>query len=234
LSLYLIINIASVAVPLLFSFHPRLKVYQHWGKLFPGLFIAGAIFVAWDVVFTHWGVWGFNPRYINGATLFNLPIEEVLFFFCIPYACLFSYICLNQLLNLAWTDKFGTVLTWGFILLFAGIAIAFPTRLYSSVTSGAAAGFLLIHLLWFRTAWLGRFYYCWTVMLLPFFIVNGILTGSFIEEEVVWYNNAENLGLRMGTIPVEDFAYGMLLLLIAVTVYEKLNSRRERIAHAGY
>jgi len=37
--------------------------------------------------------------------------------------------------------------------------------------------------------------------LIPFIIVNGILTGTGIEGEAVLYNDAENLGLRMGTIP---------------------------------
>ena len=61
--------------------------------------------------------------------------------------------------------------------------------------------------------------------LFPFLIVNGILTGSFIDEPVVWYNNAENLSLRFITIPVEDFIYGLLLFLMNVTIYEKILSR---------
>jgi lycopene cyclase domain-containing protein len=51
-------------------------------------------------------------------------------------------------------------------------------------------------------------------MLIPFFIVNGVLTGSWIDNQVVWYNDAENLGIRIGTIPVEDsiYAYSMILM----------------------
>jgi len=60
---------------------------------------------------------------------------------------------------------------------------------------------------------LQRYFPTFMVMLIPFFIVNGILTGSFIENEVVWYNDNENLGIRLGTIPVEDVVYAFTLIL---------------------
>ena len=58
--------------------------------------------------------------------------------------------------------------------------------------------------------------------MIPFIITNGILTGSFIEDQVVWYNDNYNLGLRIFTIPVEDVFYGMLLLFSNVIIYELL------------
>jgi lycopene cyclase domain-containing protein len=73
-----------------------------------------------------------------------------------------------------------------------------------------------------KAAFMGRFYLAFLFILIPFFIVNGILTGSFIDEPIVWYNNEENLSIRIGTIPVEDVFYGMLLILMNITIAERL------------
>lgn len=59
-----------------------------------------------------------------------------------------------------------------------------------------------------------------------FFIVNGILTGSWIDEPVVWYNDSENLGIRIGTIPFEDAFYGFLLIALVIDLYRYLQNKK--------
>ncbi|MDH3322185.1 MAG: lycopene cyclase domain-containing protein, partial [Flavobacteriaceae bacterium] len=80
---------------------------------------------------------------------------------------------------------------------------------------------LLLYSLITKNAELSTFYISFVAILIPFFIVNGILTGSFIDDPVVWYNNDENLGIRLGTIPIEDVGYAFSLIFLNIILIEK-------------
>ena len=90
-NLYLYLNIGSLLIPMVFSFYPKFQFYKKWTSLFPAIFIMMAFFISWDIIFTNNGIWGFNPQYINGLKLFNLPLEEWLFFICIPSAYFYTH-----------------------------------------------------------------------------------------------------------------------------------------------
>jgi lycopene cyclase domain-containing protein len=62
--------------------------------------------------------------------------------------------------------------------------------------------------------------------LIPFLIVNGILTGLFLEEPVVSYNKNEILGIRILTIPIEDVGYAFSMLFSNLMIFEYL--KREK------
>ncbi len=110
-------------------------------------------------------------------------------------------------------------------LTLGAIGIVFYNRWYTAVTAFATALALAIQL-YRKVNYMGTFLVAYILVLPFFFLSNGILTGSFLEEPVVWYNNAENLGIRMFTIPVEDTFYGMLMVLLNVAGYEFMKSRK--------
>ena len=221
---YLLVNLLSLAYPLAQSFERRLQLYRQWRALFPAIAITGAFFIVWDVLFTSWGVWGFNPRYLSGINIGNLPLEEWLFFITIPYACIFVYEVMNYFVKRDVLGKIARPLAIALgIALLVGGALAWG-KWYTSTTALLAGAALLLVAFSGQSKWLGRFFIGYAVSLVPFLLVNGLLTGSFLDEPVVWYNDAENLGIRLFTIPVEDTVYMLLLLLMNTAIYERLKA----------
>ena len=88
---YLLINFLTIFFPIVLSFDKRVQFFKSWKFIFPGLFITGLLFLLWDYVFTIYGVWSFNPDYVIGVYMLNLPLEEILFFVTVPFACIFIY-----------------------------------------------------------------------------------------------------------------------------------------------
>ena len=91
---YLIIDLGCIFIPFIFSFISYRAFYKEWKHFMPANLIVAFVFILWDYYFTEIGVWGFNPEYLTGIYLGNLPLEEVLFFICIPY--LFSNRCKRE------------------------------------------------------------------------------------------------------------------------------------------
>lgn len=217
---YLLVNLFSITVPLAFSFEGRLQFYKKWKALLPAILIPAVFFLVWDSIFTTQGVWGFNAKYLTGIKIYNLPLEEMLFFFCIPYCSVFSYGVLNHFVK---KDVLGKYARYGTtILAYVLVAVAFQYSDldYTFYTSIFALAFLLFHLVVLKKPYWGRLIFSYLVILIPFFIVNGILTGTGLEEPVVWYNDNENLGIRLLTIPIEDTLYGFLLIGSNITLFE--------------
>lgn len=59
-------------------------------------------------------------------------------------------------------------------------------------------------------------------MLGPFIIINSLLTGTYIGKEIVWYNESAITGIRLLTIPIEDFGYMFSFVLFTLLVRQTL------------
>lgn len=222
MSLYLILLACSIAIPIILSFDKKLKFYKRWKIILPSIIIVALIFIVFDIYLTKLGVWGFNPRYHSNILLFNLPLEEWLFFLIIPYASIFihfSFVLYFPGVKLnSGTAKILSV------ALFIIIIIILLLNADKTYTLYSCCLVLIALLLSFfdKTKMINIYYITFLLILVPFFIVNAILTGSLIQEEVVWYNNAENLGIRILTIPAEDFGYAFGLILLNLLMINNL------------
>lgn len=216
-SLYIWINIGTLFFPFILSFDKKVAFYKYWRYLIPSLLITGTIFLIWDQWFTSINVWGFNRMYISGYFVGDIPVEEVLFFFTVPYACVFIYECLIAYIKKS--ETFESLYRW-FTFLFFGISVSllywFNNQLYTAITCLVLCFILATHLIVIKRRYLSWFYFAYTISIIPMLIVNGILTA----KPVVVYNNNENMDLRLFSIPLEDFLYNMTMLLICIGLYE--------------
>jgi lycopene cyclase domain-containing protein len=115
----------------------------------------------------------------------------------------------------------------GFIAFSIVMAVYFFSNLYTLFAFSSVI--VMISLLQFvlKVSWLSRFYFAYLILQIPFLIVNGILTGTGLENPVVWYNPNHIIGLRIHTIPFEDTFYGMSMLLLSLALYEFFLSRKQ-------
>ena len=217
---YLLIN-AIAFVPVLFlSFDKKVAFWSHRKPLFISISIIGSLFIIWDIYFTHIGVWGFNERYLIGIDLFGIPIEEILFFVTIPYASIFTFKTIQQYFQESSLKNLGRLFLGGvfgfsFLILFIGFSNLYTGTI---VKLSLVTSFLFLFL---DSKWIGHFALTFILLLIPFLALNGILTGSLIENEIVWYNENEILGKRIGTIPIEDLFYAFLLLIWNIYFFGK-------------
>jgi lycopene cyclase domain-containing protein len=223
--LYLGIMIFTVCFTFPYSFDKKIYFIGSWKFVFPAIFSAFLILIPWDVYFTSRGFWGFNPNYILGYKIFLLPIEEWLFFICAPFSCLFIYEALKYYFKTDLLQPYAKSISLVLIGFSIVMIFCFYTLSYTALTFAMLLLLLLFNVFVIKSPHMGRFYFAYLFALLPFFLVNSALTGSWIPQEVVWYNNAENLGIRIGTVPVEDLFYNMFMLFFVFTVYEELKAK---------
>lgn len=211
--------------PLMFGFIPKPSFYGQFLKVVLANIPITALFIAWDFYFTKQGVWGFSTSYTTGFQLIGLPWEECLFFIIIPTACTFIYWSLNTVIKKEPFAKAENIITIILIIIFLLTGLWKWEQIYTS-TAFMLSGFLLVyHWLFVKPGYRGRFYLTYLVTCIPFLLVNGVLTGGFTESPVVMYNQEENFGVRLGTVPVDDFAYSFLMLFANVSLFEALGNR---------
>jgi len=226
--LYALLLALSFAGPFAMSFEKKLRFFTDWKYFFPASISVAAVYIAFDIYFTKIGVWGFNPLYHFSPKFFGIPVEEIFFFILIPYSSLFIHLSLAVYRpNLKIPKKITTYITLSLIAFFVSLTVLNYDKLYTLFNFSVLI-FSLVLALVEKSGEIRRYYISFLLILIPFILVNGILTGTYIEQEVVWYNNAENLGIRFLTIPIEDFGYGFSLIFFNILGTNYLKNRRLR------
>jgi len=147
-----------------------------------------------------------------------------MFFFCIPYACVFTYARLKLMIKKTLSKRSQLIISCLLISFSVFMAIRFHGLHYTSYAFAMLAMLLFTAQFILKANWLSRFYLTYLLLLLPFVIVNGLLTGTGLASPIVWYSPAHIIGPRILTIPVEDIFYGMDLILLNIMIYTGLSA----------
>lgn len=214
---YLFLMIFTLLGPMIMSFEKQIHFKKYWKITIKSILIPAIVFIIWDYIYTNWGVWSFNDVYITGFKILNLPIEEISFFFIVPFACIFIYETVHFVFKLNLSTKQNKLIHEFLAFALMLVGIYFYDRLYTSVTFiFTSLSIYYLNVSKYQNT-LHKFTFAYLFCLIPFLIVNGILT--FLP--VVIYNNFENLQIRIISIPVEDVFYGYLLVVWSVIQYEE-------------
>lgn len=179
------------------------------------ILLQNMIMIPWDHVMTIQGVWKFNPSYVTGISGWSLPLEEWLFFSTIPFCCLFLQESLNTLLPKDPISRYNRALVYIFLVLFIIIGLFNYDKMYTASSCFFAAFFLLVWVV-LRIPFPLHFFRMYFVSFIPFSIVNGLLTAI----PVVIYNDQQNTGIRLGTIPVEDLIFSFVMLFLSSAIFD--------------
>lgn len=154
-----------------------------------------------------------------------MPLEEYFFFLLIPYASIFIHYALEYFQpKIILNEKISNGITYVLFALSLAVAVLNYDRIYTLCSFGLFAFLMLLQII-YKWKDVQRFYLSFIIIYIPFFFVNNALTGNYSENPVVFYDDTENLGIRVGTMPLEDSFYCFTLLYSSVLLFEYLKKK---------
>ena len=217
----------TVIICFIASYDKRIYFNRHFGEFLKSAIIVAIPFIAWDIWFTAKGVWWFNTDYTLGIVLAGLPIEEWLFFICIPFSCIFTYFCFEKFFRLGWLSGFNNLIVFISVVICSVMALLHYDKIYTLITAIATLTTLIYLHFIVRAEWIGKASLVFTVLMLGFLPVNGVLTGTGLESPIVNYNPRDFLGVRILTIPIEDAVYGYTQFLLVLYFFKLFKKRHD-------
>lgn len=213
MSLYIGLNLVILGMPLVLSFDKRVAYVRRWIKVLLSAAIVGFGYLVWDVVATRRGDWAFNDLYSGTIRIFGLPPGEYLFFLTVPFACLFIFEVVKAYFR-GGRVKIPSWVVFSCAIGLGVLAVVFRQKDYTVTVLVVSAVFLIIG----QVSSLFSSLHFWMfigISMVPFLIFNGVLTSLPVVE----YGSRAIWGVRVYTIPLEDFFYCFTLLGLNALVY---------------
>jgi lycopene cyclase domain-containing protein len=218
---YLLLDVLIILFPFLLSFKWKFKYYKFFKPLGASIFIVGISYIIWDVLVTYRGDWGFNEEFLVGIEIFGLPVEEILFFAVVPFACIFIY---ENLVFFVKEKKipFNKWFYIGLAVIFLIVGLSFRNQEYTILAMFSCALFFIVAPTIMPNLLQSMNYWLYIILsFIPFIIFNYLLTSLIVvwyDPNAIWGGDGAWNG-RFLTIPFEDFFYNFAMLSFYLMVY---------------
>lgn len=216
---YLIFDLFIIITPLF-----GVRLYKNSQRLnyklaLMSITISALPYLIWDYLVVDL-FWSFNSKYITQIYIGKLPVEEIIFFFAIPFAMLTLWV------NLGFIKERISMIIEIFIILVLCIGLFYfaNMQIWYSTTATAAilASYFIDIVLKTNLFKLKKFYILMIITGIFTIIFNNILTSL----PVVMYNSDMITNLFIFTMPVEDMLFGIGLISLNLIFYEYLLAKK--------
>lgn len=206
---YLIFNLIVFTGPFFLSFDKKVHFYTQWKTLLSAMWLPVSVFLFWDVAVSdrHW--W-FNSEYAGSGRLAGLPLGEWLFFFTVPYACIFSWEVLHTYFKNSKVLSAFPSLGLAIGLFLSSFLLFFRGFEYTGLATASLSVVFFTDYFYKTNLFTQKHTFIYIGLIIFFTLIfNGYLTA----RPVVLYDYQYQLNFLVYTIPTEDFIYGLALMM---------------------
>lgn len=218
---YLIFNILISIFPFILSFDRKVAFWRKWPYLIFSIIVTDLIFVTWDSIVTGIGHWSFNEDHLTGIWVLGIPMEELMFFITVPYACVFTFEVIRAYLK-DWEVPFSRPVNFVLAAVLVIMALIFRDQGYTFIVLLYTALVVILLSAGKEPLLSRRKFWIFTLgTILLFTVFNMILTAIPVVEygpEHIWGGDGLFNG-RFFTIPLEDFFYNFSMLSTYLLAY---------------
>lgn len=219
---YYLFNILVFLPVLVLSFVTDVKPHRHLLGLLAGYLFVSFPFMVWDVWAVAAGHWHFNEAYVTGPYLFDVPLEEYLFFLTVPFAAVYVWGLVKKFVADRSLAGIFPLLVFGIV---GGISVWMLINFWDNGYTRSAAIASLIAVLVAASSRIAYTWRFWTFQLLLlglFLVFNSILTML----PIISYGPDAIIGFKIGDIPIEDFLFNFAFINLFLLVFNAADRPR--------
>lgn len=224
-SAYLLFDFGIFAVALLATLTMYRDFWRHPYQLLDSLVVVALPWILLDIGSHYRGWWEYNPQYTLGVRFFGLPLEEIIFFFVVPFASAVVWHVLGRHIKGWVRSKTAHVVLGTLLAVLIALLAFFVEEERTLVDAGVAI--LTVVALWDSSLPTMRQWWVWNVVVLGLLVVGNLALSS---TQIVMYNPHLATGWQIGAMPLEDVIYNFSLLNLFLLAWQDLLHRRVKRA----